>query len=444
MTLHPYQEDCVRRIMRPAMPGDGIGLFLEPGLGKTTITLTALARMGKTALVVAPKAIAEATWPEEARKWTPEREVAVATGSPAKRLKALASPAPMAAINYENLPWLVAQIEKGAARWHWDYLVLDELSLCRGWSTQRMKALKFLRGKAQRVIGLTGTPAPKGASDLFAEAFVLDGGKRLGRTLTAFRQRYMTQPIPALPQVWKDRPGALRQVESKIADIAIAMKAEDYLRMPKKVSIVRRVTIPDKAMAEYQAFKRRMVSEIEGGQVTASSKAAMLAKCVQMAGGAVYGDDGKPRQLHHAKLDALKAVVERQGGDPIIVFYWFQCDSTIITMALKDFHPRELKTAKDVDDWNAGKIPVLLVQPLRGGYGLNLQRGGRSAVWFTLPWDFSVFQQACDRIYRQGQEKPVVIQALIASGTADEAVLRLLRAKKAGQDELYRLLREEA
>lgn len=413
-------------------------LMLDMGLGKTIITLSALWLLaldnfdiGKI-LVIAPKRVAEDTWPKELAKWEHLTGLtySLVLGSQKQREAALNKPAFVYIINRENVSWL---IEKG--RWDFDTVVIDELSSFKSNKAQRFKALKKVRSKVQRVIGLTGTPAPNSLLDLWPQMYLLDMGQRLGRFIGGYRDRFF-KPDKRNREIiysYKPRDGAEEAIYELISDICISMKAVDFLDMPEKISNRIEVSMDKKEQQLYESFQRDMVLSIKGEEIDAINAAGLSNKLLQMANGAVYGEEKKVLRIHDRKLEALEDLVEAANGKPLLVVYWYKHDLARIR---ERFDVRTIDTSKDIDDWNAGKIPVALIHPASAGHGLNLQEGGSTVVWFGLTWSLELYQQLNARLWRQGQKNTVVIQHIITRGTHDEDVMRALEAKDMRQSAL--------
>jgi len=413
-------------------------LMLDMGLGKTIITLSALWLLaldnfdiGKI-LVIAPKRVAEDTWPKELAKWEHLTGLtySLVLGSQKHREAALNKSAFVYIINRENVSWLV---EKG--RWDFDTVVIDELSSFKSNKAQRFKALKKVRPKVQRVIGLTGTPAPNSLLDLWPQMYLLDMGQRLGRFIGGYRDRFF-KPDKRNREIiysYKLRDGAEEAIYELISDICISMKAVDFLDMPEKISNRIEVSMDKKEQQLYESFQRDMVLSIKGEEIDAINAAGLSNKLLQMANGAVYGEDKKVLHIHDKKLDALEDLIEAANGKPLLVAYWYKHDLARIR---ERFDVRRIDTSEDIDDWNAGKIPVALIHPASAGHGLNLQEGGSTVVWFGLTWSLELYQQLNARLWRQGQKNTVVIQHIVTRGTHDEDVMRALEAKDMRQSAL--------
>ena len=427
---HRYQEFAKEHIIRHAVAA----LFLDMGLGKTVITLTAIKELMyerfeiQKVLVIAPLRVARDTWPAEIRKWDHLAGLtyAVAVGTQPERLAALRSKADIHIINRENVTWLV---EESGLPFDYDLVVIDELSSFKSYRTKRFKSLLSVRRTVKRIVGLTGTPSSNGLMDLWAQFRLLDLGERLGRYISHYRDKYFL-PDKRNAQVvftYKLKPGAEEQIYNAISDITISMKAEDYLDLPPCIHNVVKVALPDREREVYEQFRKEMVISLGGEEIDAMNAAALSNKLLQMANGAVYDDRHTGHQIHDRKLDALEDLIEAANGRPVMVCYWFRHDLERIRRRFPTV--RELKTAQDIEDWNAGKIPVALVHPASAGHGLNLQYGGCTLVWFGLTWSLELYQQTNKRLHRQGQRDTVVIHHIVADGTIDELVLAALHRK---------------
>jgi len=434
---HKYQEYAINRIYdTPA-----VGLFLEMGLGKTVITLTALDdilynRFDATkVLIIAPLRVAEDTWSRESQKWDHLKHLRISKilGSRTQREKALRADADLYVINRENVEWLVSATGN---EWPFDTVVIDELSSFKSPSAKRFKALRRVRPLMHRVIGLTGTPAPNGLLDLWSQIYLLDQGERLGKTITGYRDRYFTAGARSGYVVydWKQKEESEQAVFSKISDVCISMKAEDWLDMPERIDRVVPVKLDEAAQAKYKQMEKDMLIPMVDADIVANTAAVLSNKLLQLANGAVYDERKGVREIHNAKLDALEDILEAANGHPVLVFYAYKHDLSRIQARFPK--ARTLNTTEDITAWNEGKIPVLLAHPASAGHGLNLQTGGNIIVWFGLTWSLEQYQQANARLHRQGQEHSVIVHHLIAEGTMDEEVMEALEGKAAGQDAL--------
>ncbi|NMP36982.1 MAG: DEAD/DEAH box helicase [Clostridiales bacterium] len=432
---HDYQDYATDFVLSHTVSG----LILDMGLGKSVITLTALWDLildsfdvGKV-LVIAPKRVAEDTWPKELAKWDHLKGLtySLVLGSEKQRREALKKRAFIYIINRENVTWLVSNY-----RWDFDTLVIDELSSFKSAKAQRFKALKRVRPLVKRVIGLTGTPAPNSLIDLWPEIFLLDMGQRLGRFIGGFRDRFFL-PDKRNREIiysYKPREGAEEAIYRLISDICISMKATDHLQMPELISSRVDVRMTDAEKSLYDKFKQDMVLKLPEGELDAVNAAALSGKLLQMANGAVYGDERKVLTIHDRKLDALEDIIEAANGKPLLVAYWFNHDRDRIMARFPG--ARLINTSADIDAWCAGEIPVALIHPASAGHGLNLQDGGSTIVWFGLTWSLELYQQLNARLWRQGQKDTVVLLHIITAGTHDEDVLRALERKDMGQSAL--------
>lgn len=450
---HDYQRYCITRgIQQPELM-----LFLDMGLGKTVVTLTIINDLRynrfqiRKCLVIAPKKVAEDTWTREQSKWDHLHllKVVPVLGSQTKRVKALNSPGDVYVTNRENVSWLVDYYRND---WPFDMVVIDEMSSFKSHQAKRFKALKSIRGHIDRIIGLTGTPAPNGLMDLWAQIYLLDSGQRLGRTITEYRNNYF---IPASRNAttifsYEPLPGADEIIKSSIKDICISLQAKDYLTLPDKIMNTRYIKLDAKAQKAYDTLEKQRILEMQDEVIDAGSAGILAGKLLQLANGAVYvntdPEDPKQREvmeIHDNKIEAFLELVEAEEGKHMLVFYNFQHDLSRIKAALKNKHleVRELKNNDDIADWNAGKIDILLAHPASTAYGLNLQDGGNVVVWFGLNWSLELYQQANARLYRQGQKQPVYIHHLVVAGSVDEDIMAALEKKDDCQTALLESLK---
>lgn len=434
---HNYQQYAIDYIESHSISA----VLLDMGLGKTSITLTAINDLlfdsfdVHKVLVVAPLRVARDTWSAEIGKWEHLKDLrySVVVGTERERLKALSIPADIYIINRENVQWLV---EDSGLPFDFDMAVIDELSSFKNHQSKRFKAFMKVRPKLKRIVGLTGTPAGNGLMDLYAEFRLLDMGERLGRFISQYRDAYF-QPDKRNGMIiysYKPLPYAEQQIYDRISDITISMKATDHLKMPELISSEYTVKLTEKQKEKYEKLKKELVLTSDDNEVTAANAAALSNKLSQMASGAVYSDDGSIVNVHDGKLDALEDIIESMNGKPLLVAYWFKHDLERIK---KRFDVREIKSSEDISDWNSGKIPVALIHPASAGHGLNLQSGGSTLVWFSLPWSLELYQQTNARLWRQGQTaNKVVIQHIITKDTIDAKILNALKAKDTTQAEL--------
>lgn len=419
-------------------------LMLDMGLGKTVITLTALWQLALDSfdvsriLVIAPKRVAEDTWPKELSKWEhlSGLDATLVMGTQAEREAALRQQTFLYIINRENVSWLVANHP-----WDFDMVVIDELSSFKSNQAQRFKAMKKVRPLVSRIVGLTGTPAPNSLLDLWPEMYLMDMGQRLGRFIGGFRDRFFT-PDKRNREIiysYKPREGAEEAIYGLISDICISMKAVDYLDMPELIMNRVEVSMDSRERKIYDDFQRDMVVSLQGEELDAVNAAALSGKLTQMANGAVYGENRKVLHIHDRKLDALEDLMEAANGKPLLVAYWYEHDLQRIKARFKNAHC--IDTTQDIDDWNAGKIPLALIHPASAGHGLNLQDGGCTIVWFGLTWSLELYQQLNARLWRQGQKHTVVIHHIVTKDTHDEDVLRALDDKDTRQSALIDAVR---
>ena len=392
-------------------------------------------------LVIAPLRVALQTWPREIRKWDHLKGLtySVAVGSEKERLQAFRKKADVYITNRESVEWLV---ERSGVPFDFDMVVVDELSSFKSHQAKRFKALMKVRPGVKRIVGLTGTPSSNGLADLWAEFRLLDMGERLGRYITRFRQRWFVPDRRNGAVVFSYRPveGAEDDIYGRISDITISMRSADYLNLPECVMNEVPVDMDEKEKKVYETFRKDMVAEIGDREIDAVNAASLSGKLLQMANGAVYGRDGGCIAIHDRKLDALEDLIEGMNGRPVLVAYWFRHDAERIR---KRFRVREIRTGKDIDDWNRGDIPVAIIHPASAGHGLNLQEGGSTLIWFGLTWSLELYQQTNARLHRQGQRNTVIIHHIICRGTVDEKVMEALRRKEGIQDALMEAVKAE-
>lgn len=443
---YPYQQYCIERIINEPC----LGLFLDMGLGKTVITLTALHELKylrwciRKALIIAPKKVAENTWSKEAAKWDHLKRlrISVALGSLRQRIAALEAPADIYVINRENTKWLVDYYKHS---WPFDVVVLDESSSFKNHQAGRFRAMKAIRPRIGRLIELTGTPSPHGLIDLWAQVFLLDGGKRLGRTISVYREMYFVPDKRSRTTIFSyvPRDGAEEEIYKQLSDICISMKSEDYLQLPDLVYEDIPVMLDEQARQAYDRMERDMLLEVDDELITATTAATLTGKLLQLCNGAVYDENGEAQEVHSCKIEALLETVEQLSGQHALIYYYYQHDRDRILQALSKIGltVRVYHGAQDEADWNAGKIDLLLAQPASCGYGLNLQEGGHHVIWFGLTWALEEYQQANKRLHRQGQAYPVIVHRLIVQGGQDEDVVRSLESKDGAQEELLAALK---
>ena len=438
---HEYQKYATAYIISHPISA----IFLDCGLGKSVITLTAIKALFESetickVLVIAPLRVARDTWPEEIKKWDhlSSLEYRVAVGTEAERKSAIRDNAPVTIINRENVDWL---INKSGLPFDFDMVVIDELSSFKSYGSKRFKALLKVRPFIKRIVGLTGTPSSNGLMDSWAEFRILDFGKRLGRYISRYRLSYF-QPDRRNAQIvfsYSLLPGAEDAIYEKISDITISMKSVDYLDMPECIMNVKSVYMTDAEKSVYDDLRKDMVIKMKDKEIDAANAAVLSGKLQQMANGAIYDDENTTHIIHDRKLDALEDIIEAANGKPILVAYWFKHDLTRITERLHkigvDF--QNISSPQSIRNWNEGKISVGLIHPASASHGLNLQSGGNTLVWFGMTWSLELYQQTNARLWRQGQKsETVVITHIITAGTIDEDILKALDGKEKTQNAL--------
>lgn len=433
---HAYQQYAIQHIETHKEAA----LFLDMGLGKTVIALSAIWDLAfdffevSKVLVVAPLRVARDTWPAEIEKWEHLKYMtySVVVGTEEERRQALLKKALVYIINRENVDWLVS---KSGVPFRFDMVVIDELSSFKSHTSKRFKSLLKVRPQVKRIVGLTGTPSGNGLMDLWAEFRLLDMGKRLGRYISHYREAFFEPDKRNQMMVfsYKPRPGAAKEIYQLIGDMTISMKSLDFLPMPKLIMNEVHVKLSPAERKVYDELRKKMALSIEGKEIDAANAAALSGKLLQMANGAVYDDDHKPIRIHDRKLDALEDLVEAANGKPILIAYWFKHDLARMKERLSI---REIRSSKDITDWNEGKIPVAAIHPASAGHGLNLQAGGSVLIWFGLTWSLELYQQTNARLWRQGQKHTVIIEHIVTEGTIDEQVMRALQSKNKTQEAL--------
>lgn len=434
---HNYQSYAINYIKTHPIAA----VLLDMGLGKTVISLTAIADLlfdsfeAHRILVVAPLRVARDTWPAEIAKWEHLQHLtyAVCVGTPKERRAALMSGADITIINRENLGWL---IDSSGFDFDYDMVVIDELSSFKNHKSKRFQSLMKVRPKVKRIIGLTGTPSSNGLMDLWAEFKLLDFGERLGHFITYYRNNYFIPDKRNGEIIYSYKPMAYAEdaIYRKISDITISMKSTDHLQMPELITSQYEVQLSEEEEKRYEELKADFILELPEGEITAANAASLTGKLSQLANGAIYDDDGNIIEFHDRKLDALEDLIEAANGKPLLVAYWFKHDLHRIK---KRFDVREIKSSKDITDWNNGDIPVAVIHPASAGHGLNLQAGGSTLIWFGLTWSLELYQQTNARLWRQGQTSgTVVIEHIITKGTIDERILKALSLKEVTQNAL--------
>ena len=446
---HSYQKYAIDFIENNPVAA----VFLDMGLGKTSITLTALNNLlfdsfeVHRILIIAPLRVARTTWSDEIEKWEHLHNLtyAVAVGTEKERVAALREKADITLINRENLQWLV---EKSGEPFDYDMVVIDELSSFKNHQAKRFKALMKVRPKVKRIVGLTGTPSSNGLMDLFAEFRILDMGARLGRFIGQYRNTYFKPDKVNGPIVYSYKllPGAEDAIYERISDITISMKAKDHLKMPELVNTRYMVQLSDKEKKKYEDMKKELVLALPEGEVTAANAASLSNKLSQMANGAVYADNEEVFSVHDRKLDALEDIIESANGKPVLIAYWFKHDLSRIEERLtkKNIPFQKLDSSISMKKWNEGKIPVALIHPASAGHGLNLQSGGSKLVWFGITWSLELYQQTVARLYRQGQtSKTVTVIHILTKDTVDEKIMKALADKDIAQSALIDAVKAE-
>ena len=444
--LHEYQQYCVSFVKdHPESL-----LILQMGLGKTIASLTSILdlmfdsfEVGKV-LVIAPLRVAKTVWPAERDAWEHTRflRMSVVTGTALQRVAAMRTPADVYVVNRENTKWLVDFLEKHHIPWPFDMVVIDELSSFKNHNSQRWKALRKVRPKIKRMVGLTGTPASNGLMDLWAEVFLIDNGKRLGRFIGRYREAYFKpagmNPYTGVVWGYQPLPGAEEAIYSRISDIAVSMKTLDYLDMPEYVPVTHAVEMAPSERGLYDEMKKELLVEVDGESIDAANAAVLSGKLLQMANGALYSADREVCEIHKQKLLMLEDLIEQANGQNVLVAYWYQHDHDRIMEHLTavGYKPRDIRSEADIADWNAGRIQVGLISPASAGHGLNIQKGGHILIWFSMIWSLEMYQQTNARLWRQGQKEVVTIHHIVCRGTVDEDVLKALEHKDTTQQNL--------
>lgn len=444
--LHAYQRACVDHIIKTPY----CGIFLDMGLGKTVSTLTAINYLMfdylevNNVLVIAPKRVAETVWQEEAEQWDHLKHLRFSKiiGTQFQRVKALNEKADIYVISRDNIAWLCAFY--GGMRLPFDMIVVDELSSFKSYKSQRFKSLKVCQPTFKRFVGLTGTPAPNGLIDLWPQIYLMDRGQRLGKTITNYRSTYFRPGKTNGNVVYSYNLLANSEnlIHEKIKDICISMKAEDYIQMPVRTDNFIKLRLPEDLKKKYREFEREKVLELidtennESTEINVINAAALSNKLLQFANGAMYDEHSEVHEIHSIKIDALKEIIEDANGKSVLVAWTYRFDRDRLMKALSKYNPRELKTAQDISDWNNGNAQVMLAHPASAGHGLNLQAGGSIVVWFGLTWSLELYQQFNARLYRQGQQKHVIINHLVMIDTHDVDVISAIKQKATKQNGL--------
>jgi SNF2 family DNA or RNA helicase len=442
---HNYQKFAINHILEHS----AAGLFLDMGLGKTAIALTAfqdLIFLGDIhkILIIAPLRVAQSTWNTEKLKWDHLHNLTISKvlGSPAQRIKAMRADTDIYITNRENVVWLVDHYFN---TWPFDACIIDELSSFKSSSAKRFRALKKVTPYFKKIVGLTGTPAPNGLIDLWPQLYLLDRGARLGKTMKEYKETFFRpgQTSGYIVYNWILRDGAEDDIYKKIEDICVSMKGADYLELPERIDNIIKVKLPQAAANKYKALETDLILQYDNEDVVAANAAVLTNKLLQMANGAVYTEDHEVIEIHDEKLHALLDLIEAANGNPILIFYNFKHDLMRIQKFLmgKNLTSMQLKTPEDIDEWNAGKINILLAHPAAVGHGLNLQAGGNIIIWYGLTWSLELYQQANARLHRQGQTKTVIINHIITEGTVDEDVIKAINKKEINQSLLIAAIR---
>ena len=448
--LYEYQERGVNHII----DNEYCALFLDMGLGKTVTTLTAIKELLdnciiSNALVIAPKKVTQVTWSDEIKNWKHLQglTISVIDGTANQRREAMAAKADIYAVSRDNIVWLI--LECGGVKLPYDMVVIDELSSFKNHASKRFRAMRKVRKFIPRVVGLTGTPSPNGLIDLFAQMYLIDQGERLGKSITAYRDRFFRPgkrngDIVYSYALKSPQEETEQQISDLISDITISMTAEDYLKMPDRINIYDRVELSPKVLAQYKEFEKEQVLELTNSDepISAASAAALSNKLQQFANGAIYDADRKVIELHDEKLEKLEELVEAANGSPVLVAYSYKHDLDRIMQKLKAYKPVKLEKPGQIADWNAGKVKVLVAHPASVGHGLNLQKGGHTLIWFGNTWSLELYMQFNARLYRQGQAYPVTVHHIVTTGTVDEKIIKALDGKRDTQDGLMQSIKE--
>ena len=446
--LHNYQKACIEHIINTTH----CGVFLEMGLGKTVSTLTAINALMydyceiNSVLIIAPKRVAESVWQEEAEKWDHLKHLRFSKiiGTQNQRVEAIKAKADIYIISRDNVAWLCALY--GGSKIPFEMIVVDELSSFKSYKSIRFKSLKATQPYFKRFVGLTGTPAPNGLIDLWPQIYLMDRGKRLEKTVSAYRSKYF-RPSKTNGHVifsYDLLADSESLIHKRIEDICISMKAQDYLEMPLRTDNYIKLNMPPELKKKYYEFEKEKVIELingsedspEGVEISVVNAAALSNKLLQFANGAMYDENRNVHEVHEIKLETLKELIDDANGKSVLVAWTYQHDRDRILEYLKSYKPRELKRPQDIVDWNAGKVQVMLAHPASAGHGLNLQAGGSIIIWFGQTWSLELYQQFNARLYRQGQQDRVVIHHLIMKGTEDENVISALKSKDKKQNAL--------
>jgi len=457
-TPRPYQPLMIDFILRR----DRCALFVDMGLGKTSSVLAAIdarhfAGMVNKILVIAPKRVATTTWPEEVKKWEQfsHLRVSVITGTPKERLAALQADADVYTINYDVLEWLITVHESS---WDFDMVIADESTKLKSYRTRqggvRARALAKIAAKTKYWVNLTGTPAPNGLQDLWGQTWFIDAGHRLGRTYSAFEDRFFgfkrKKDAFGVETGYVERvlfPHSQAEIEGLLKSCCLSLQAEDWFNLDEPIVNNIYIELKGEAKKKYREMEREMFTSIAGVEIEAFSAATRTLKCLQLANGAAYVGESNEEwaEVHDEKLDALHSVIEEAAGHPILVAYHFRSDLARIIRRFPS--ARRLDADPNtISQWNAGEIPILLAHPASAGHGLNLQDGGNILVFFGHWWNLEERQQVIERIgptrqKQAGHDRPVYIHNIIAKGTVDELVIARVETKKSVQDLLLEAMK---
>lgn len=438
--LHSYQEIAIKIIIEKRK----CGIFLDMGLGKTAATLTAISDMFDNfsiskVLIIAPLRVANSVWKQEALKWDHLKNlnIVICTGSEKQRSEAIKSNADVYIINRENIPWLINTC-LWKLKWKWDMVVIDESSSFKNSRSERFKSLKKVTQHIKSLVLLSGTPSPNGEMDLWSQLYLIDNGERLGRTITNFRQRFFISDYTGYN--YKIIPGASEKIKELIKDVCITMSAEDYLNLPGEVYLTEYVEMPKNIKEQYKQLESNFLLTLENGDIHTPSASILANKLLQMCNGAVYDSEKNTHEIHNLKLDMLKEIIEENPNENFLIAYNYKSDLQRILKAFPEAVTLS-KGTKEQDDWNLGKIKILVTHPASAGHGLNLQFGGNIVVWFGLNWSLELYQQFNKRLNRQGQKNLVRIIHIVVKDGLDEKVMLALNNKAKTQKNLIDYLK---
>ena len=451
--LHTYQNFCIQFLKEHP---EAL-LILEMGLRKSIVSLTAILDLMfdsfdvSKVLIVGPLRVVKSVWPKEKELWdhTTFLKMSLVNGTAKQREAALEKNADIYVINRENLSWLVDRYEGKQERWPFDMVVLDELSSFKNHSSRRWKAVRRIRPYIKRIVGLTGTPAPNGLMDLWAQVYLIDKGQRLGRFIGPYRTQFFkpesVNPVTGIVYRYALLPGAEDAIYKKIGDITVSMKALDHLDMPECTTVQHTVKLSDSERKAYESLKKDMLLNLDGQEIDASNAAVLSGKLLQLSGGSIYDTDGKVHVIHDRKLEMLEDLLEQANGQSVLIACWFRHEKQRIVERLHScgYEVRELLSSKDIDDWNNKKIPVGIISPASAAHGLNLQKGGHILIWYTPVWSLELYQQTNARLYRQGQKDVVTIHHIIAENTIDSRIIKVLGSKEHIQESLIEAVKAE-